>query len=159
MLVENQTGRKIKIIRTDNGLEFLNENFNKMCQQARIQRHLTVPYTSQQNGLAERFNRTILERVRCMLANSELPKFFWGEAVNTTAYLINWSPSLAVNLKTPQEIWTGKPPSLKHLRVFRCAAYAPIKQDKLDARSQKCIFLGYQKRVKGYKLWLLKVGE
>lgn len=108
-----------------------------MCLKSGIQRHLTVPNTPQQNGLAERYNRTILERVRCMLSNSKLPKVFWGEAVNTTTYLINRSPSLALNLKTPQEIWSGKPPNLNYLRVFGCSAYAHVKQDKLAPRAQK----------------------
>lgn len=155
-LLENQTGKRIQIIRTDNGLEYLNENFRNMCNQAGIKIHLTVPHTPQQNGLAERYKRTILERVRCMLSNAMLPKMFWGEAVNTTAYLINKSPSTALNMKTPQEVWTGKPPNLSYLKTFGCVAYAYDKQDTLEPRARKCIFIGYPKGTKGYRLWLLE---
>lgn len=112
---------------TDNELEYLNEWFNDLHRKSGIGRHLAVPRTPQQNGLAERFNRTILDKVRCMLSNANLPKTFWGETVNTAAYLINQCPSTTLNFKTPQEVWTGKPPSLNHLRVFGCAAFEHIK--------------------------------
>lgn len=74
--VENQTGKKLKCLRTDNGLEFLNDKFASLCKSAGINRHLTVAGTPQQNGLAERYNRTILERVRCKLSNAQLPRVF-----------------------------------------------------------------------------------
>lgn len=94
-----------------------------------------------------------------MLSNSKLPRTFWGEAVNTTLYLINKSPSTALNFKTRQEVWSGHPPNFKHLRVFGCAAYAHTRQDKLQPRAKKCIFLGYPQGVKAYKLWSLEPGE
>ena len=75
--MENQTGIKIKRFRTDNGLEFYSEPFNDFCKENGIARHKIVAGTPQQNGLAERFNRTILERVRCMLLSAGLPKIFW----------------------------------------------------------------------------------
>lgn len=123
-MIENRTNRKIKYLRTDNGLEFLNEKFNNLWKISRINRHLTADGNPQQNDFVERFNRTILEKVKCMLSNSKLPRTFWGEAVNTTLYLINRSPSTALNFKTRQEVWSGHPPNFKHLRVFGCAAYA-----------------------------------
>ncbi|TYK10877.1 Retrovirus-related Pol polyprotein from transposon TNT 1-94 [Cucumis melo var. makuwa] len=137
--VENQTGRKVKYLRTDNGLEFVNNKFNHFCKSDGITRHFTVTYTPQQNGLAERFNITIMERTRCLLTNASLPLKFWGKAVQTACYLINRSPSTALNLKTPQEVWTGKAPSLEHLRVFGCATYAHVKDGKLNKRALKCI--------------------
>ena len=159
-LVENETGRKLRYLRTDNGLEYLSSKFNKFCEEKRIGRHRTVGHTPQQNGLAERMNRTLLERVRCMILNAGLPKSFWGEAVTTAAYLINRSPSSAIGFKTPQEIWQGKPAIYEELRVFGCLAYAHIKQDKLEARAERCIFIGYLIGVKGYKLWRLEgVGQ
>ena len=157
-LVENQTGRKIKRLHIDNGLEFYSEPFNDFCKENGIARHRTVAGTPQQNGLAERFNVTILERVRCMLLSAKLPKIFWAEAIMTAVYLINKCPSTALNFKTPEEIWSGHPPSLKQLKVFGCVAYAHIKQDKLEPRVVKCIFLGYPEGVKGYKLWCLEAG-
>ncbi|KAK0596509.1 hypothetical protein LWI29_016370 [Acer saccharum] len=153
-LVENQTSKKLKILRTDNGLEFCNENFNKFCEEHGIVRHRTVRHTPQQNGVAERMNRTILDKVRCLLIGSGLSQNFWGEAAATTAYLINRSPSTAISLKTPEEIWTGRPSSLNHLRVFRCATYAHQTKDKLEPRSLQGVFLGYPLGVKGYRVWL-----
>lgn len=94
-----------------------------------------------------------------MLASANLPKTFWGEAVNTAAYLINRSPSSALDFKTPQEVWTGKPPCLNHLKVFGCAAYAHMRQDKLEPRAKKCLFLGYPKGIKAFRLWSLEPGD
>lgn len=94
-MIENQTCKKIKIIRTDNGLE--------SC----IQRHKAVPYMLQQNDVVERMNRILLERVRCMLASYGLSKRLWGEAVCTVAFLINRSPSVPLNGKCPESVWSG----------------------------------------------------
>ncbi|PKU72844.1 Retrovirus-related Pol polyprotein from transposon TNT 1-94 [Dendrobium catenatum] len=152
-MVENQKNRKLKVLRTDNGLEFCNESFNKFCSDSGIVRHKTVSHTPQQNGLAERMNRTLLDRVRCLLFSSGLSKFFWGEALSTACYLVNRTPSSAINFKTPQELWKGKPPSLTHLRVFGCLAYPHQNKGKLEPRSIKCVFLGYPTGVKGYRLW------
>ncbi|KAK9066710.1 hypothetical protein SSX86_014033 [Deinandra increscens subsp. villosa] len=152
-LVENQTGRRVKKLRTDNGLEFCNELFGKMCKRAGIGRHLTIPGTPQQNGLVERMNRTLLNKVRCMLISSGMPKGFWGEAVSTAAYLVNRSPSSALNMKVPMEVWSGSKVEYSTLRVFGSICYAHITQDKLEARAVKCVFLGYPEGVKGYKLW------
>ena len=76
--------------------------------------------------------------------------------METTCYLVNRSPSSALEDKTPQEVWTGKKPSLSHLRVFGCDAYVHVPKDKitkLDSKSEKCIFIGYKDGLKGYKLW------
>ncbi|KAL0290776.1 UNVERIFIED_CONTAM: Retrovirus-related Pol polyprotein from transposon TNT 1-94 [Sesamum angustifolium] len=86
ILVENQTGKKLKVLRTDNGLEFCNQSFSNLCDECGIKRHKTNPYTPQQNGVAERMNRTLLEKVRCMLISSGLPKSFWGETLVTAAF-------------------------------------------------------------------------
>ena len=75
-LVEVQTGRKVRKLRTYNGLEFVNEEFENFCVQEGILRHKIVRYTPQQNGLVERMNKTILERVRCMLLSANLPQGF-----------------------------------------------------------------------------------
>lgn len=91
-------------MRTDNGLEFVSNEFNKFWTLKGIKRHKTVPRHPQQNGAVERMNKTILERIRCMLSNSGLPKKFWGEAADTAVYLINKSPSAAIKFKVPQEL-------------------------------------------------------
>ena len=94
-----------------------------------------------------------------MLLSAGLPKAFWGEAANTTAYLINRCPSSALGFKTPMEAWSGEPPDYSKLKVFGSLAFAHVKQGKLDARAAKCVFIGYPEGVKGNKLWKLKPGE
>ena len=108
--------------------------------------------TPQQNGLAERMNGTLLDRVRCMLYGSGLSKHFWGEVVMTTCYLLNRTPSSAMNFKTPKERWFVKPFNYDYLRIFWCIAYVHQSEEKLKPRSIKCIFLGYPEGVKGYRL-------
>ena len=154
-LEENQTSKKLKGLRTDNGLEFWNEEFDSLCKESGILRHRTVRKIPQQNGVAERMNRTLLDKVSCLLFTFGQPKFFWGETLNTATYLMNRSPNRAIDLKCPLEFWSGRKPKLDHLRIFGCAAYAHTKDGKLDHRSLKCVFLGYQQpfRTKGYRLW------
>ncbi|KAH9704361.1 Integrase catalytic domain-containing protein [Citrus sinensis] len=152
-LMENQRRKKVKRLKTDNGLEYCSNEFDEFCKRLGIARHKTVRHTPQQNGLAERLNRTLIEKVRCMLLSSNLFKFFWAEAAVTAAYLINRSPSSALEFKTPQEVWSGKPPDLSNLKVFGCPAYAHIRQGKLELRAVKGYFMGYPESIKGYKIW------
>ena len=119
--------RKVRRIKTDNGLEFCNKQFDDLCEKNGIPRHKTVRHTPQQNGLVERINRTLMERVRCMLFHSKLPKTLWVEALSTTCYLINRCPSSAIELKTPYEVWLGKLANYTKLRIFGCTVYAHIK--------------------------------
>ena len=101
-------------------------------------------------------NRTIVESARCMLAESKLPKTFWGEAVSTAVYLRNRSPTTSVKGMTPMEALTGRKPNVESLRVFGCMAFAPIPKDerqKFDSKSRRCIFRGYGETVKGYRLY------
>jgi len=155
-LVENQTEKKIKVLRTDNGGDFCSKEFEEFCKKCGISWKNSTPYTPQQNGVAERMNKMLMERERSMLSCVGLGQEFWAEAVDTACYLVNRSPSLALEDKTPQEVWTGKKPSLSHLRVFGCDAHVHVlkeKQTKLDSKSKKCIFIGYKDGLKGYKLW------
>lgn len=115
-LVENQTGRKIKILRTDNGTEYCNGEMNDFLRVNGILHQLTAPYTTQQNGLAERMNRTLVEKARCMLFEANIEQSFWAEAISTAAFIVNRSPCSGLTDKTPQEAWTGKKPNLNFLR-------------------------------------------
>ncbi|WCJ18000.1 Transposon Ty1-LR1 Gag-Pol polyprotein [Euphorbia peplus] len=154
--VENQTGRKIKYLRTDNGTEYTDSQFIKLCEENGIQRHFTVRKTPQQNGVAERMNRTLTERARCLRLNAGLPKRFWAEAVSMASYLVNRSPRASLGGKTAEEVWTNKDIDFSYLRIFGCPAFVHVPGDersKLDAKSKQCIFLGYKKGVKGYKFW------
>lgn len=98
-------------------------------------------------------NRTLLEKVRCMLVGSGVPKTLWGEALMTATYIVNRTPSSALDDKTPEEQWSGSVSDYTHLRVFGCAAYSHQNLGKLEPRAQKCVFLGYPDGVKGYRLW------
>ena len=106
-MVENQTGRKLKCLRTDNGGEFKSDEFVKFCRERGIRREYTAPYSPEQNGIAERMNRTIQECVVSMLQHSGLSDGFWAEALLTAVHIINMSPSRPLGLQIPQEIWTG----------------------------------------------------
>ena len=103
-LVETQSSFNVKCLRTDNGLEFCNKEFEQCCQKWGMKRHKTVRFTPQQNGLAERMNRTLVDKSRCLLITSKLSKMFWAEAVSTASYLVNKSPSAAIGFKTPEEL-------------------------------------------------------
>ncbi|GKE89617.1 retrovirus-related pol polyprotein from transposon TNT 1-94, partial [Tanacetum coccineum] len=149
-LVENQTGRKVKKLRTDNGLEFCNREFEQLCVESTIARRLKVTGMPQQNGLAKRMNRTLMNKVRCLLIYSGLPKNFWAEVRCTAAYLINRSPSTAIEKKTPMKMWSGHPSDYGMLRIFGCVVYPHDKQGKLKPRAVKCVLLGYHEGLKGY---------
>nr|GFA38595.1 putative polyprotein [Tanacetum cinerariifolium] len=116
--------------------------FNNLFKDSGIARHLIVAGTSQQNCLAERINRTRLNKVRYLLIQSGLPDSFWAEAKVTAAYLINRSPSKALEKKTPMDLWLGHPANYEMLRIFGCVAYSHMNQGKLKPRAIKCIFLG-----------------
>ncbi|GJR03668.1 retrovirus-related pol polyprotein from transposon TNT 1-94 [Tanacetum coccineum] len=119
-----------------------------------IVRHFTVRHTPQQNGVAERMNRTLLEKVRCMLSNAGLGKEFWAEAVTYACHLVNRLPSTAIDGKTPFEKWYGKPATdYDSLHVFGSAAYYHVKESKLDPRAKKALFMGITSGIKGYRLW------
>lgn len=154
-LVENQTNLKIKALRTDNGCEYVNKQFQMFLQEHGIKHQTTVPYSPQQNGVAERANRTIVEAGRCMLQDAGMDRRFWAEALNMAIFIKNKSPSKAVRGTTPEEKWSGKKVNLSDLRVFGCVAYAMIpyeKRKKLDPKSRKYIHVGYCSESKGYRL-------
>ena len=120
-------------------------------------RHITVRLTSQQKGLAEMMNRTLMERVRCMLVQTKLPKSLWAEILLTVYYLVNLSPSSAIEFKTPYEKWTGQPANHEDRKVLGCTAYAHVNQGKLAPKALRGIFIGYPEGVKGYKIWCTDV--
>lgn len=146
---------KICRLRCDNGGEYTSSMFQKYCRTKGIQMETTMPYSPQQNGVAERLNRTLLDRGRALLQDSGLPKTMWGEAVLIATYIMNRSPSSAINeRKTPFEMWHGTKPQIDKMRVFGSTAYTLIpkeKRGKLDSRSEKNIMVGYV--TNGYKIW------
>lgn len=160
--VENQLDTKIKSLRSDNGKEYVNETFDKFCKDSGIRRQFTVPYSPEQNGMSERMNRTLVERAKCLLIDAKVPKKFWAEAVSTAAYLINRSPTKAIDYKTPEEKWTGVKPNIKNIRVFGCRAFVHVPKEKRlkwDSKANELIFVGYCPESKGYRLYDEKSGK
>ena len=154
--VENRTGQRLKTLRTDNGGEYTSREFQNHLKNCGIRHELTIPQTPEQNGAAERLNRTLVETTRSMLLDARLPQSFWAEAVSTAAYLRNRSPTSTLEDMTPHQAWYGQKPGVKHLRVFGSIAYAHIPKDsrkKLDSKTRKCILIGYGSVRKGYRLY------
>src|SRR5438046_4357416 len=117
----------------------------------------SAPYTQNQNGVSERKIRSIVEKARCMLYDARLGARFWAEAVSTAVYLLNRSPTRALEGQTPYEAWYGSRPSLHHLRRFGCNAFVhvpPEKRKKLQAKSRCCVMLGYvHNTTKLWRVW------
>ena len=155
-VVNNKTDLKVKILRSDNGGEYTSKAFASFCAAKGIIHQFTNPYSPEQNGIAERLNRTIIESARSMLLHASLPQQFWAEAVNTAVYLHNRSPRVALKDKTPYECWYGSKPNVSNLRVFGCLSFvhAPDgKRQKFHPKASKAIFVGYPQDTKGYKLY------
>ncbi|KAF2889263.1 hypothetical protein ILUMI_16910 [Ignelater luminosus] len=112
-------------------------------------------YAASQNGVAEHLNYITFCKVRCMILNANISKTLWSEAVMAAVYIINRSPSVALNKKTPAEMWFDVKPNLQKLKVFGCSAYLRIPKEilksKLDSRSKKCHMMGFCPN--GYRLW------
>lgn len=154
--VENLLERKIKILRTDNGGEFCNSQFDGFLGNCGIIHQKTNAYTPEQNGLSERMNRTIVEKARCLLFEAVLDKKFWAEATNTAVYLQNRTISSGLNDKTPYELWTNMKPDVSHLRIFGSTVMVHVPKEKRlkwDKKSEQCIFVGYSENVKGYRVY------
>lgn len=155
-MVETETGKVVKGLRTCRGGEYTSLEFSDYCKEHGIRRQLTTSYTPQQNGTAERKNRTVMNMVRSMFAAKKVPKHFWTEAVKWTFYVLNRCPTQAVKNVTPQEAWSGIKPSVEHFKVWGCIAHAHIsdqKRSKLDDKSTPCVLLGYSEESKAYRLY------
>ena len=128
-LVENQTRKKIKILRNDNGTEYESNEFNDYFREADIKRETTTAYTPEQNGVAERKNQTISEATRAMLHDQGLPKFLWREASNTVVYVQNRFPHQALDSKTPEEVFTGHKLDVSHFIIFGSLMYFHVPKE------------------------------
>lgn len=157
IFVKNQTGNKIKYLQSHNGKEYCNKEFDDFLKSRGIGRRLTVTHNPEQNGVAERRNRTLMDMTRCLLIQSRLPNSFWGEAVNTANYIRNRCPSKTLNGETPYKKWTGRTPNVSYFKEFGCEIHTlnrdPTK-GKLDPRSKKGIFIGYAEKSKAYRIWI-----
>ena len=151
--VEKQTGRTIRCLRSDNGGEYVSIQFEQYLQQHGIRHDKSVPYVPQQNGVAERANRTLVESARSALHHRGLSRKYWAEAVSTAAFVRNRVPNSRDAAMSPYEKLFGRKPSLLALRAFGCDAYAFDPQHgKLDSKTRKLVFVGYSEQHKGYRL-------
>ncbi|KAL0412036.1 UNVERIFIED_CONTAM: Retrovirus-related Pol polyprotein from transposon TNT 1-94 [Sesamum latifolium] len=143
--VEIQTGKKLKRLRSDRGGEYESSKFNEYCQTFGIIHKETPPYSPSSNGVAERKNRTFKDMINSLLLTSGLPKYLWGEALNTACHILNRVP-LKHNASTPFELWKGRKPSFKYFRVWGCLAKVLVpehKRKKLGPKTVDAVFLGY----------------
>ena len=156
-LVMNEKGEKIKAIRSDHGREFDFSEMDQFCTDNGISHNFSAPRTPQQNGIAERKNRTLIEAGRTLLAAAHMPEYFWAEAINTACYTQNRSLIHSTIKKTPYELWKGRKPSVSYFHVFGCACYILNngKQylTKFQPKSDEGIFLGYATDSKAYRVF------
>lgn len=153
---ERESGEMLVCLRTDRGGEYNSKEFQSYCLKHGIKRQLTAAYTPQQNGVAERKNRSIMNMVRCMLFGMKVPLRFWAEATQYAVHILNRSPTKRLGEVTPSEKWSKHKPSVEHLRVFGCVAYALIPYErrvKLDEKSVRCVMFGVSKEIKAYRLY------
>jgi hypothetical protein len=153
---EVECGHKLRVLRTDRGGEFTSATFYQHCAKTGVQRHLTVPYTPQQNNVVERRNQTVLGMARSMLKAKQVPSMFWGEAVLTAAFILNRSFTRSVDGMTPYEAWHGVKPGVRFMRVFGSVGHVKVAQPhlkKLDDRSSPMVFIGYATGSKAYKMY------
>jgi hypothetical protein len=157
VFVEKQTGNQIICLHDEKGGKFIGNEWDLFMQAESIKREHTVQSTPQQNGRAERKNRTLAEWITAMLNEAKLPASFWGEALQTANFLLNITPSCSVaGGKTPFKPCHDRKPNYSILRVFGCRAYAHIGRDKQRSPKSKalaCFFLGYPDNFKGWKLY------
>jgi hypothetical protein len=132
-LVENQSGHQIQRLRIDNGAEYVNNNFTNYCTKQGIQMQHIVPYTPQQNGVAERKSCTLKEMANCMIQSKGLSLKYWAEAINCVNYIVNRTPTKALKNITPEEAWTKIKLDVSHFCVFGSIAWAHILDEKRKA--------------------------
>src|SRR5579871_3822923 len=157
---ENVTGKRIKILRTDGGGEYVNNAMSKYLEEYGIEHQRTVPYTPQQNGVSERFNRTAMEKTRAILHRGNLPLRLWAEVFDTVRYLYTLGPVKGIaDGMIPEAIFykyrDRERISMKYLRVIGCIAYVYIPdklRTKLDVKSKKCILVRYRILQKEYRV-------
>lgn len=156
MLTQMKTeGHTIKCLLSDNGGEFDNKSIRELLDSHGIRQRLVMPYTPEQNGVSERENRTLVETARSiMYAHDPMPQELWAELINTAAYILNRTGPTNNNDKSPYELWTGKKPAIKHLRIIGCNAYVHVPKQKRKKMNKKAIkgrLIGYDED--GYRIW------
>jgi hypothetical protein len=154
---EAQTGYRLRSIRSDRGGEYINQSLRTFLSSGGIEHQISVPHTPQQNGRAEHFNRTILEKSEAMRQHACLPPSFWQDTVETSLHIYNRQPMHQLDWSTPIFLWNGENPDVSYFKVFGSQAYVFVpkeeRQHKLSAKAEEAIFIGYEKGTKCYKFW------
>ncbi|GJS13313.1 putative ribonuclease H-like domain-containing protein [Tanacetum coccineum] len=156
--IENQLNHRVKIIISDNGTEFKNRNMLEFCRNKGIKQEYSSARTPQQNGVAERMNRTLIEETRTMLADSLLPTTFWAEAVSTACYIFNKVRVTKPQNKTPYELLFGHKPIISYIRPFGCHVTILDTLSMLrnfDGKSDEGFLVGYSLNSKAYRVYNL----
>nr|GFA11627.1 retrovirus-related Pol polyprotein from transposon TNT 1-94 [Tanacetum cinerariifolium] len=154
--IENLVDHKVKVIRCDNETKFKNREMNQFCEMKCIMRQYSVARTAQQNRLAERRNKTLIEAARTMLADLKLPTTFWAEAVSTACYVQNRMLVVKPRNKTPYELFHGRTPALSFMRLFECPITILNTKDhlgKLDGKANEGFFVGYSLNSKAFRVY------
>ena len=145
---EKASGNKPLTLHSDREGEYISSDLWNFLSENSVEHQMTVPHTPQQNGRAERFNHTLLEKSEAMQQHACLPPFFWQDAVETSLHIYN---------RQPIQLWNGTKPDLSYFRTFGCQAYVFIPKDKqlnkLTSKSEDMIFIGYEPGTKGYRFW------
>ncbi|GKD23292.1 putative ribonuclease H-like domain-containing protein [Tanacetum coccineum] len=152
--IKNQLNQKVKTIRCDNGTEFKNRDIIEFCGSKGIKREYSNARTPQQNGVAERKNRTLIEAARTMLADSFLPNTFWAEVVSTACYVLNRVLVTKPQNKTPYELITSKIPIISYIRPFGCHVTILNTIDhlgKFEEKSDEGFLVGYSLNNKAFR--------
>ncbi|CAI7925341.1 unnamed protein product, partial [Closterium sp. NIES-53] len=154
---QRESEHKVKVIRTDNGGEFIGADFESVLKKKGIQHQVTVPYNPQQNGVAERFNRTLQEGARTLLGRAGLPDPFWVTALRQVALVKNWVLSTVGDKEwVPYTKWYGSAPAVNMLRAYGCMVVLHVpkeKRGKLEASGKWGVHLGLAKDHKGWLIW------
>lgn len=155
--LRRETSSHVSRLRTDRGAEYTSAAFRDFLHREGIAQELTTPYTPEQNGVAERDNRTIMEAVRSMLYSANVHAKFWGEALHTAVYCLNRTGTRMLDGKTPFEKWHGIRPCVSHVRIFGADAFIFVPKElrtKLAPKSTRGIFMGYSQYSKAYRIWV-----
>ncbi|SCZ92928.1 BZ3500_MvSof-1268-A1-R1_C068g00336 [Microbotryum saponariae] len=154
--VELETGATLKVLRTDNGGEYCSRAFTEFCKTRGTRRQYSIPRTPQQNGRAERVNRSIVEGVLALLVDAHLPKTFWEEAAAYFVYCKNLCQHAALDKATPNSVWQGDHTTASALHPFGCTAWltvAPELRSKLDPKAVRVFFTGYDLASKAFRFY------
>lgn len=155
---ENQTGFKIETLRLDRGGEYTSSAFRSLLEEYGIEHQKTVARSPQQNGRAERWNRTLVEKAMTMMHFAGLSHGFWAVAIETAVHIYNRQPIRRIGWRCPITLWfNNTKPDVSYFRVFGCKCFIHVQKEdrhgKLDKKAINAVFVGYESGSKGYKLW------